>query len=138
MTGNFQNGITDYRGCVQGSNNNRLTALTYSASNMISPHPGSTRFVTPASSAYRCMQLTRSFTVTRGGTLEVNRYTTSKNINDVMIVEVRDTSGSAALGTLVVSGSFSPSQSHFVPGWETFRMIIPGTGTFPGTVSIII
>lgn len=138
VTENFENGIADFRSCYSHP---KMVLREYSAFNMISPHPRSTKFVTPASksSGFTCLQSTKPFTVIRGGTLEVNRYTTSKNITDRMIVRivtnVTEPNGS---GTFVVSDTFGPGQSKFVPGWETFIMTVPGSGTVEGVVSLIL
>lgn len=133
VTENFENGIAAFSTCGQRE---KMMLGEYAALNMISPHPLSTKFVTPQSSnttALKCLEST-NLTLTRGGTLEVNRYTTSKNATDRMTVEIADNQ----TGTVVATGFFSPSQTHFVQGWETFRMIIPGSGIFQGVVSKVI
>lgn len=129
---NFENGIEDFTACFTQS---KMILREYSSSNMISPHPRSTKFVTPGSttSSFSCL-VSPSYTITRGGTLEVNRYSTSKNSTDITYVDVVMRVGDT---TTFVRDYFTPSRSNFVQGWDTFRMVVPGSGTVQAYVSFL-
>lgn len=138
ITENFENGLTDFRTCFSHP---KMVLREYSSFNMISPHPRSTKFVTPASNSSKltCLQSTKPFTLTGGGILEVNRYTTSKNTSDIMNVRiVTGVNEATGGGNIFVTDAFGPRQSNFVPGWETFRMTIPGSSTVQGFVSFLL
>ncbi|CAH2228659.1 jg1500, partial [Pararge aegeria aegeria] len=102
----------------------QYSSLQYSIK---SPHLGSTRFVT-VQSPLRCIS-SFNFTMTGGGTIEVNRYMTTRHYENEMSVLVFRI---ADAGTVEIVAEHHSFMIDFVPGWQTLTLSIPGLSSFTG------
>lgn len=101
----------------------------YSSMGVEGPHSKSTKFIL-AESGMRCIS-SHKFTMTAGGSLEVNVYYHQVSIFDQLTVRVfKSIVGEDDI--LIGTGIYI---SNSVPAWDTIRMNINGYGSFEGYVS---
>ncbi|XP_045776064.1 fibronectin type III domain-containing protein 1-like [Maniola jurtina] len=81
-------------------------------------------------STLHCMT-SYNFNITRGGTIEVNRYMMPTNDSDAVFVDVMLYSPVAS-DLAVVGSSFFATQNNFVRGWGIHSFRVPGQGSFVG------
>ncbi|XP_023950163.2 uncharacterized protein LOC112054563 [Bicyclus anynana] len=90
----------------------------YSAVNVQSPHPQSTRFAT-VNSNWTCMR-SEGFWVSNGGVLEVTAFMNATSLTDHVWIEVRQ-NFFGGCDFLVGLGALLPSRN---PTWQTIRVTV--------------
>ncbi|CAH2220788.1 jg1554, partial [Pararge aegeria aegeria] len=102
----------------------------YSSVDIKRPHPSAATFITPQP-GMSCISSFK-FTMTSGGTLEVNVYTQSVSLFDQLTVRVFQ---SIVGGEDILIGA-AVHLSNPVPVWKTMSMTINGNGSFEGYVTL--
>ncbi|CAK1542068.1 unnamed protein product [Leptosia nina] len=99
------------------------------------PHELSEKFISPNPSI-SCVA-SFLFEVTANGTIEINVYMETSNLNDqisIMANEVRTNDDDATVGHVLLGPRFTPD---FTSGWHLLQLTLTGSGTYTGYVSIL-
>lgn len=92
----------------------------------------STKFISPKTSPSCGSSLV--FPMSAGGIVEVNIYMESEEYDQIAVLVHRVVNGTN--DAVVGSAGASPLFPQFIRGWQTLRLVLSGTGTYDGYVSM--
>ncbi|KAJ8718621.1 hypothetical protein PYW08_002858 [Mythimna loreyi] len=106
----------------------------YSDLDVTSPNERSNSFITPLSSGVLSCVSSFIFTMTDGGTIEVNTYMKPTQLTDQITILVHLHPSEA---TIVGQGTILAYDPNFVEGWYNLRIPLTGPPTYEGYISIL-